>query len=206
MREIQGADMPIIIKRYRNRKLYNTQSKSYIKLEEIEGLIKQHEEVKVIDNDTESDITASTLSQIIFGLEKNQTGVLPISLLISLVQSGGKRMDEIRRNIFNSLNLVHHFDVEIERRVNLLISYGDLDQETGNDMLNKLLSVGYKQEELLENVESKLLELIKERQIPTKNDFQALINRIDTLSKKVEGLNSVNGEQAITEDGPQIIE
>src|SRR4030042_13287 len=188
--------MPVIIKRYRNRKLYNTQEKCYITLEEIEDLIKRNEEVKVIDNVTENDITSSTLSQIIFGLEKNQSGVLPINLLISLVQSGGMRLDEIRRNIFNTLNLAHHFDVEIERRVNILIGNGELDQEAGNQVLAKLLSVGYKQDEFRDSVEGKFMELIKERQIPTKNDFQALINRIDTLSKKVESFNSESGEKS----------
>jgi len=130
--------MPVIIKRYRNRKLYNTQSKRYITLEGIEGLIKQQEDIIVVDNDTGNDITATTLSQIIFGLEKNQTGSLPINLLISLIQSGGKKMDEIRRNILNSVNLVHHYDEEIERRVNLLIANGDFSQEAGTQLLKKL--------------------------------------------------------------------
>jgi len=198
--------MPVIIKRYRNRKLYNTQAKCYITLEEIEDLIKRNEEVKVIDNVTENDITSSTLSQIIFGLEKNQSGVLPINLLISLVQSGGMRLDEIRRNIFNSLNLAHHFDVEIERRVNILIGNGEINQEAGNQILRILLSVGNKQEEYRDSVEGKLLELIKERQIPTKNDFQTLINRIDTISKKLEGFNSESGDKFERQEGDQIIE
>jgi polyhydroxyalkanoate synthesis repressor PhaR len=190
--------MPVIIKRYRNRKLYNTQSKRYITLEEIEELIKQQVEIKVVENDTDNDITATTLSQIIFELEKNQTGILPISLLISLVQSGGKRMDEIRRNIFNSLNLPHHFDVEIERRVNQLVTNGEFSQEVGNQILQKLLSIGYKQEDLLENVEGKFIDLLRERQIPSKNDFQLLINRIETLSKKFEGfeLDKINEEDS----------
>ena len=135
--------MPVIIKRYRNRKLYNTQLKRYITLDEIEGLIKQQEAVKVIENDSGNDITATTLSQIIFEHEKNQTGLLPINLLTSLVQSGGKRMEEIRRNIFNSLTLAHHFDAEIERRVDLLISRGEMSQEEGAQLLLRLLSVGY---------------------------------------------------------------
>jgi polyhydroxyalkanoate synthesis repressor PhaR len=198
--------MPVIIKRYRNRKLYNTQAKRYITLEEIEELIKQKVDVKVIDNDSDNDITASTLSQIIFGLEKNHNSVLPINLLISLVQSGGKRMDEIRRNIFNSLNLSHHFDVEIERRVNQLIINGDFDQESGMMLLEKLLSAGDEQEDLRENIEEKFVEFLKERKIPTKIDFQTLINRIETLSKKVEGIsieNQINNESS-KED--QIIE
>ena len=177
--------MPVIIKRYRNRKLYNTQSKKYVTLEEIEELIKQQEEIKVIDNSNGNDITAATLSQIIFGLEKNRTGMLPINLLISLVQSGGKRLEEIRRNIFNALNLGHHFDIEIERRVNILIAKGEFSQDAGAQLSQKLLSVGYEQEDLTENIEEKINELLRERQILSKSDFHNLINRIDSLSKKI---------------------
>jgi polyhydroxyalkanoate synthesis repressor PhaR len=185
--------MPVIIKRYRNRKLYNTQSKCYITLGEIEELVKEQEKVKIIDNITGNDITAITLSQIIFELEKNRAGFLPSNLLLSLVQSGGKRIEEIRQNIFNSLNLIHHFDVEIERRVNLLIRNGELSQEVGTQLLGKLLSVSYREEDIRENVEGRIIEFLRERQIPTKNDIQTLINKIETLSKRVERLN-VGGE------------
>jgi polyhydroxyalkanoate synthesis repressor PhaR len=181
--------MPVIIKRYRNRKLYNTQSKRYITLEEIEEIIKQHEEIKVLDNDSGLDITATTLSQIIFELEKNKTGVLPVDLLFSLVQSGGKRVDEIRRNVFTSLNFAHHFDIEIERRVKLLIENGVYSQADGDMLLDKLLSVGFKQENLSENVEGKILEFLRDKDIPSRADFRTLMNRLDTLSKKVEELS-----------------
>jgi polyhydroxyalkanoate synthesis repressor PhaR len=197
--------MPVIIKRYRNRKLYNTQTKRYITLEEIEELVKQKVEVKVIDNDTENDITSSTLSQIIFGLEKNQNGVLPINLLISLVQSGGKRMDEIRRIVFNTLNLSHHFDVEIERRVNHLIANGEFNEETGTKLLKKLLLAGDEYDDLRENIEGKFVELLKERQIPTKIDFQTLINRIESLSQKVDGISGENTIKDNSSNRDQII-
>jgi polyhydroxyalkanoate synthesis repressor PhaR len=183
------TDMPIIIKRYRNRKLYNTQSKRYITLDEIEQIIKQQQEITVIDNDTGNDITATTLSQIIFELEKNQTGVLPVNLLFSLAQSGGKRIDEIRRNIFTSLNFAHHFEIEIDRRVRILIENGELSQQEGNQFLDKMLSIGFKQEKFIENVEEKIVEFLKDRDIPTRDDYITLIDRIDTLSKKMDGLN-----------------
>jgi polyhydroxyalkanoate synthesis repressor PhaR len=180
--------MPLIIKRYRNRKLYNTQSKRYITLEEIEEIIKQQHEIKVIDNDSGNDITATTLTQIIFDLEKNKTGVLPVDLLFSLVQSGGKRIDEIRRNIFTSLDFSHHFDIEIERRVRLLVGNSELTKAEGVQILDKLLSVGFKQENLIESVEGKIIELLKNREIPTRDDYTTLMNRIDSLSVKVEDL------------------
>lgn len=187
--------MPVVIKRYRNRKLYNTQSKRYVTLDEIEGLIKQQEEVKVIENDSSNDITAATLSQIIFEHEKNQTGLLPINLLTSLVQSGGKRMEEIRRNIFNSLTLAHHFDAEIERRVDLLISRGELSQEGGIQLLSKLLSVSYTPDDMRENIEERIIAFLRERQLPSRTDFQSLIDRVESLAKKVDDFNSTKNSQ-----------
>jgi polyhydroxyalkanoate synthesis repressor PhaR len=181
--------MPVIIKRYRNRKLYNTQSKRYITLEEIEQIIKDEEEIKVIDNDSGNDITATTLTQIIFDLEKNKSGVLPVDLLFSLVQSGGKRIDEIRHNIFTSLNFNHHFDLEVERRIKLLIENGELSRADGERLIDKLLSIGFKQESLIDNVEGKIIEFLKNREIPTRDDYKTLMNRIDSLSQKVEELS-----------------
>ena len=198
--------MSVIIKRYRNRKLYNTQTKRYITLDEIEELIKDKKEVEVVDNGTGNDITASTLSQIIFGKEKNQTGVLPIDLLISLVESGGKRIDEIRRNIFISLNLAHQFDAEIEKRVELLIEKGEISQELGTQMMGKLLSVGYKREGFRENVEGKIIEFIKEHPIPTRDDFQTIISRIETLSNRIDGYNIDDDRTDIVDKEDQIIE
>jgi polyhydroxyalkanoate synthesis repressor PhaR len=187
--------MPIIIKRYRNRKLYNTQSKRYVTLEQIEELIKDQEEIRVIDNASGENITAATLGQIIFELEKNQSGFLPVNLLFSLVQSGGNRLDEIRRNVFNTLNLAHHYDVEIERRINQLMEHGELSQEMGSQMLEKLLSVSSRQEDAVDNLEDRITEFLKQRQIPTKNDLHALIDKIDDLSRRVEELNTGNIEQ-----------
>lgn len=182
--------MPVVIKRYRNRKLYNTHSKRYITLEEVEELIKEQEDIKVIDNPTGEDITSTTLSQIIFELEKNRSGFLPLSLLFSLVQSSGNRIEDLRQNIFNSLNLAHHYDVEIEHRVNQLIEAGEFNQEEGHRLLEKLLSVSSRREDLVEYIEGRIVEFLRQRHIPTGNDLHTLIQKIDTLSKRVEELNN----------------
>ncbi len=182
--------MKFIIKRYRNRKLYNTQSKRYITLEQIEELIKEQNEVEVIDNTTGEDITATTLSQVVFELEKNRTGYLPQSLLISLVQSGGNRIDEIRQNVFNALNLTHHYDMEIERRINQLIDMGELTEDVGRQFLEKMLSVSSHQDEIKETITERIEEFLKERQIPTKNDLHSVIRKVEALSQRVEELQN----------------
>lgn len=191
--------MPVIIKRYRNRKLYNTQTKRYITLEEIENLIKQQENIQVIENDSGNDITATTLSQIIFDLEKNQTGVLPLNLLFSLVQSGGKRFDEIRRSIFTSLNFAHHFEAELGRRLNLLIASGNIPQDEGKVLFEKLVSVESKQDSLVDTMEGKISDFLRDRQIPTREDLQLLINRIDDLSQMIDGFQATKADEEETE-------
>jgi polyhydroxyalkanoate synthesis repressor PhaR len=192
--------MSIVIKRYRNRKLYNTQSKRYITLEEIEQLIIAHEDIKVIENDTGTDITAATLSQIIFELEKNETGVLPIDLLVSLVRSSGKKFEDIRKNIFTSLNFNRHFEIELERRMDQLIVAGDISQVEASELIKKLLPLGFKQENFFESIESKVYSFLKDEQIPTHDDLQSLIARLDDLSQMVDKLeaptDSIGSEKA----------
>jgi len=181
--------MPVLIKRYQNRKLYNTQSKSYITLEELADLVREEQEIKVIDNKTGKDITAVTLSQIIFEVEKNHAGFLPIKLLISLVQSGGNKVEEIRRNIFEALSLFHHYDLEIERRINLLIDNGELSQEEGGLLLEKLLAASESLHHTREDVESKIFRYLWSRQVPTESDLQEIIRKVDHLSQRVDELN-----------------
>ncbi len=90
--------MPVI-KRYPNRKLYNTDAKQYITLDGIAALIRQGQEVSVVDHTTGEDLTAVTLAQIIVEQEKRQGGILPHSLLASLIQAGGEAMHTLRRTL-----------------------------------------------------------------------------------------------------------
>jgi polyhydroxyalkanoate synthesis repressor PhaR len=89
-----GASMssPKVIKRYQNRKLYDTQQSCYVTLEDIAKMIRQSEEVTVVDNKTKRDITASTLSQIIFEAEKKAADYAPLSVLRSIIQNGNGSM------------------------------------------------------------------------------------------------------------------
>lgn len=69
--------MSRIIKRYENRKLYDTASRKYVSLEEIASLIRQGIDVQVVDNVSDTDITTQTLTQVIF--EEGKRGRNPLS-------------------------------------------------------------------------------------------------------------------------------
>src|SRR3954452_8993342 len=77
-----------IVKRYANRKLYDTERSCYVTLEDISVMIKAGDEVRVVDNKSGEDLTSVTLAQIIFETEKKKS-FMPLSLLRGLIQEGG---------------------------------------------------------------------------------------------------------------------
>lgn len=76
-----------IIKRYQNRKLYDTQQSCYVTLDDIAKMIRTSEDVMVIDNKTKNDITAATLTQIIFEAEKKASQYAPLFTLREIIQN-----------------------------------------------------------------------------------------------------------------------
>ena len=75
----------IIVKKYENRRLYNTAESRYINLEEITALIRNEADVQVIDAKTGEDLTRSILTQIIMEQARDQRGGLPLDLLRQII-------------------------------------------------------------------------------------------------------------------------
>ncbi|HEX3483974.1 MAG TPA: polyhydroxyalkanoate synthesis repressor PhaR [Micropepsaceae bacterium] len=84
-----GAPGPIIIKKYANRRLYNTQTSSYVTLDHLCELVKEGVEFEVHDARTGEDITRQVLAQIIFDEENKGQHLLPIQFLRQLIRFYG---------------------------------------------------------------------------------------------------------------------
>lgn len=82
----------IIIKKYANRRLYNTSSSSYITLEDLASMVRENVEFVVLDAKTGDDITHSILTQIIMDEEANGGQMLPVSFLRQLIGMYGNSM------------------------------------------------------------------------------------------------------------------
>lgn len=87
--------MPRVVKRYSNRKLYDTNTSRYVALDDIAAMVRRGEEVEVTDNETGADLTAVTLAQIILEDERRRAGVLSLALLRDLVRSGGTTIADV---------------------------------------------------------------------------------------------------------------
>lgn len=89
----KGGDGPITIKKYANRRLYNTATSSYVTLEHLRDMVKAGVEFNVFDAKTNDDITRSVLAQIIFEEEGKQgQTMLPINFLRQLIKFYGDRL------------------------------------------------------------------------------------------------------------------
>jgi polyhydroxyalkanoate synthesis repressor PhaR len=83
---------PVTIKKYANRRLYNTGTSTYVTLEDLAVMVKEGEDFVVYDAKTGEDITRSVLTQIIFEQESKGTNLLPITFLRQLIRFYGDSM------------------------------------------------------------------------------------------------------------------
>jgi polyhydroxyalkanoate synthesis repressor PhaR len=95
--------MAYVIKRYSNRKLYDTQESRYVTLEEIEEMIRAGREISVVDAQTGEDLTSVTLTQIILENERNRRANLPSAFLHQLIKHGEAWQDFVQRTMRSSL-------------------------------------------------------------------------------------------------------
>jgi polyhydroxyalkanoate synthesis repressor PhaR len=89
------GDQPVVIKKYANRRLYNTQSSSYITLDDLARMTREGTDFQVLDAKTGADITHAILTQIIMEEETNGEQMLPVSFLRQLISMYGNSMQTL---------------------------------------------------------------------------------------------------------------
>ncbi len=93
MADKSGAEtQPVVIKKYANRRLYNTATSSYVTLDDLSRMVKQGNEFVVYDAKSSEDITRAVLTQIIVEEEQKGQNLLPISFLRQLISLYGDSM------------------------------------------------------------------------------------------------------------------
>ncbi len=91
----RSEDDPVIIKKYANRRLYDTESSAYITLERLAQMVRQKRDFKVVDAKSGEDITRSVLTQIIMDEEARGSEMLPVNFLRQLIGMYGDQMQAV---------------------------------------------------------------------------------------------------------------
>jgi polyhydroxyalkanoate synthesis repressor PhaR len=110
-----ASDEPILIKRYANRKLYDQGRSRYVTLEELEELIRQGREIRVVDAVSGADLTSQALAQIILDTARGRRSALPVAFLHQLIQHGTAWQTFVQESLQSSLSGIVASQRETER-------------------------------------------------------------------------------------------
>ena len=92
----------IIIKRYGNRRLYNTETSAYVNYQDLIEIIRAGHDIRVIDSKTGEDVTKSILIQVILEEEKSKNSILPVQFLFQLIRSQEESMHDFFQNYLSA--------------------------------------------------------------------------------------------------------
>lgn len=202
-----GGKEPKVIKRYTNRKLYDTVESRYVTLDEIAAMIKEGVEVRIVDNRTKEDLTSVTLAQIIFEEEKKKNQ-MPLAVLREIIRHPGESISGfIQKEVTPRVASIRE---EAEQRLDKLLGREDKraeeaaaqEQKEGEQPSAAPAKSSLSPAELLkasqrafEEWQQKIDERVKNAvegltgNLPALGrDMQALMQRLEELEKKIAEL------------------
>jgi polyhydroxyalkanoate synthesis repressor PhaR len=181
--------MPVI-KRYANRKLYDTDAKKYITLDGIADLIRRGKEVRVVDHETGADITPQIQAQIIFEEEKRLRGGLPGAVLTGLIRTGSDTLQHLRAALTPGGGpWTEAVEQEIARRLDALVEAQQLTEAEAERIGQLLASAAELAGPTDAPTAQALRQALAERGLPSKADLTELASRIEALSEEIDELN-----------------
>ena len=177
-----------VIKRYANRKLYDTKDRRYVTLARISEWLRAGEDVQIIDNATGRDVTSVALSQILTDRERREQGAVPASYLAEIVRRGtGALSQAVKRSSSALTQAVVAAEEELERRVRGLARAGEITQKESRRVIEELREGARHNRQLVESrFEESVRGVLSRLDIPSRRDVAALEKRIEELTKKLE--------------------
>jgi polyhydroxyalkanoate synthesis repressor PhaR len=174
-----------VVKRYSNRKLYDTRESRYVTLLQIAEMVRAGEEVQIIDNATKDDLTEVTLAQIIYEEQKQHSRSVPLSTLRDLIhQRGEKLMSQLREGPLGRLIPQERAEGEAAVEVDEHSTYGGTPAKDGEK--KGLIDTS---REALEAWQVKMDERIRSV-LTSFSPFQQLQSEVSRLKERIEELEA----------------
>jgi polyhydroxyalkanoate synthesis repressor PhaR len=176
-----------IVKRYQNRKLYDTEASTYVTLEDISKMIRDGEDVKVIDNKSKKDLTSVTLAQIIFEEQKKHREILPLAALRRIIQTGGESIqDFVEKHIIPGVETVQSARDELAQYIERLVTRGAIPADEGKNLLRNFLANSQKGIDEIQRLFDERVRQVVDRV----RGYSSLQKEVAELEKKVAELET----------------
>ena len=180
------------IKKYVNRKMYDTTDKKYVSLAQVARLIKSGEEVVIIDNKTGEDLTAAIVSRLIGQDKKEKGSVVSPRIMMQLLRKGGDTLTDYAKK-YTSLwqNALTMAEDEVDKVVGSLVKNKELSRAEGSRLKQEI--TGYTdslKSWIGERVDRRINEALAAMNLASRDQVAALTVKIDKLSKEVARLKN----------------
>lgn len=179
-----------IIKRYPNRKLYDTEESRYVNLDELAVMIREGLDVRVLDHKSGEDMTGMVLAQIIYEEEKNKQRTMPAEVMKRIIQFGEQSVGSWMGKLFASAeHPLQTIREDVEAQVRKLVEKGQLTRDEANRFLKEWIDdTAQNIEEWQTKVDERVIEVFdKVTGIPTlRQHFEELIDRLDLMEKRLD--------------------
>jgi polyhydroxyalkanoate synthesis repressor PhaR len=175
------------IKRYSNRKLYDTEAGCYVTLEDLADMIRRDEEIRVVDHASGADLTSVTLFQILFEQQKALGGMLPERMLTRVIGAGDSALNSLRGAFRAFLEPVEHIEDDIRRRLEILKTKGVVTEEEFQHLSNLLLDP-----DLRVPVETPSRH---EKLDPDAVTYSRMLDQVEELEKTLESLRKAQEQK-----------
>ena len=189
-----------IIKRYRNRRLYDTAASRTITQADLAALVRDGEEVQVIDSDTGEDITAAILARVMVRETSRREDVKStITIFRDIIAAGGsKSMSILKNTVLASIGMLHVTREKAEEIIDQLIKKGELDQSERKKAVMELVEKAEKstaqfKERVLKEAEKAgktVSELAKDVRVVKSSDLKNLEQKVEELARAVKDLEN----------------
>lgn len=180
--------MARIIKRYSNRKLYDTKASHYVSLQDIIEFVRADEDVQVMDSRTGADLTSVTLAQAMAEEEKSKGSVFSQDTLKELIKRGGKSLDEIlRTSRLIRKGAVQMAEESANKYYKKLLEYGEIGEEEAQSLLKQLSRTVTRQRRSLQSeIDGRVADFVSAMHFPTRSDLDRIAKKIDSIGAKLD--------------------
>ena len=181
-----------IIKKYSNRKLYDTKEKKYVNLSEVSRLIREGVDLKVVDNKTKEDITSLVLAQIIVEQEKTKKIMLPSILSpLKLLKKGGEDMLNLsKKMLLAGIGTLSLTKEKANKIADDLIKRGELSQSESKEFVIDIMDKAEKEKDrLIEKIKPEIDKSLEKMNFASKKCVDNLEKKIDELGNKIDQLS-----------------
>ncbi len=180
-----------VIKKYANRKLYDTRSKRAITLSGIAELIAKGDDIQVIDNPTGNDLTTVTLAQIILEQEKTKRGLLPLPVLLrEIIKQGRRSFSETIEKVLLGPSESPFLDEKgAGEVVRDLVEKKRLGKPEGQRLLERIFArMRESQRAIQHQIETRTRETLGRMDIVSRTELQDLRKNLQELRRKVDAM------------------